>query len=301
MSAVSAGCRLPHLDVDLPIPEYIAGAHPACAGCGGPIALKFLLKTLGPRTVITIPPQCSGSALRSASVSAVFSVFAASAACAAGVKHGLEARGDTETQVVSYAGDGGTYDIGIQAISGAAERNDDIIHFCSDNEAYMNTGIQRSGATPVGAWTNSSPSKKEPKKDIMTIMAAHHIPYAATLSIAYPADFVRKVQRAKQTRGFRFLRVLAPCPVGWRAEPSMAVTIARLAAQARVDQLYEMVDGERISVQQPARVVSVRDYLETQKRFAHLTGHDVDAIQARTDEAWTKLVGRAEQVTTLPY
>jgi pyruvate/2-oxoacid:ferredoxin oxidoreductase beta subunit len=301
MSVVSEVRQLPHLGVELPEQEYIAGAHPACAGCGGPVALKFLLKTLGPKTVVTIPPQCSGSALRSSFVSAVFSVFAASAAVAAGVKHGLEATGDTETQVVSYAGDGGTYDIGIQAISGAAERNDGIIHFCSDNEAYMNTGIQRSGATPAGAWTNSSPSKRERKKDIMTIMAAHHIPYAATVSIAYPEDFVRKVQRAKETRGFRFLRVLAPCPVGWRAEPSLAVTMARLAVQSKVDQLYEMVDGEHVSAQQPARFVSVRHYLDTQKRFAHLTGDEVDAIQARTDEAWKKLLARAEEVTTLPY
>jgi pyruvate ferredoxin oxidoreductase beta subunit/2-oxoisovalerate ferredoxin oxidoreductase beta subunit len=154
MSPVDEARQLTHLGVEMPGPEYIAGGHPACAGCGGPVALRFLLKALGPKTVVTLPPQCSASAMRAASVSAVFAVFAASAAYAAGVKHGLEAIGDTETQVVSYAGDGGTYDIGIQAISGAAERNDDIIHFCGDNEAYMNTGIQRSGATPMGAWTN---------------------------------------------------------------------------------------------------------------------------------------------------
>ncbi|MFC1935954.1 pyruvate synthase subunit beta, partial [Chloroflexota bacterium] len=147
--------------------------------------------------------------------------------------------------------------------------------------------------------TMSSPSKQEPKKDFMAIMAAHHIPYAATLSVAYPDDFMRKVRRAKDTQGFRFLRVLAPCPVGWRAEPDMSIQIARLAVQSKFDPLYEMIDGERFQVQQPAKFVPVREYVKTQRRFAHLTEEEIGAIQQRADRDWEKLLARAESVTTL--
>jgi 2-oxoisovalerate ferredoxin oxidoreductase beta subunit len=161
--------------------------------------------------------------------------------------------------------------------------------------------VQRSSSTPVGAWTNSSPSKGEPKKDMMAIMAAHHIPYAATVSIAYPDDYMRKVQRAKDTKGFRFMRVLASCPTGWRSEPDAGVHVARLAVQAKFDPLYELFDGERIVVQQPANIIPVREYLRTQRRFAQLKDEDIDAIQARVDRDWERLLARADEVQMLRY
>ncbi len=293
--------HLTHFDVDVPTKEYIVGGHAACAGCCGSLALRFLFKVMGPKLVIAIPPQCSATASANAIISRVQALFPAAAACAAGIKHGLEAIGDHETQVISYAGDGGTYDIGLQAISGAAERNDNIIHFCGDNEAYMNTGVQRSASTPIGAWTNSSPSKQEPKKDMMAIMAAHHIPYSATLSVAYPDDFMRKVQLAKDTSGFRFMRVLASCPVGWRAAPDSGVHIARLAVQSKFDPLFETFDGDRTVVQQPARFVPVRDYLKPQRRFEHLTEEEIRVIQERVDRDWEKLLASADSVTTLRH
>ena len=293
--------RLTQFDVDVPTNEYIGGGHPACAGCCGSLSLKYLFKVMGPKSVVVVPPQCSARAAHNATISRVAALFPAAAAYASGVKHGLEAIGDHETQVISYAGDGGTYDIGLQAISGAAERNDNIIHFCGDNEAYMNTGVQRSASTPIGAWTNSSPSKQEPKKDMMAIIAAHHVPYSATLSVAYPDDFLRKVQCAKNTSGFRFLRVLASCPVGWRAESEMGVHIARLAVQSKFDPLYEIFDGERIVVQQPARFVPVRDYLRIQRRFERLTEEEIEAAQERADRDWDRLLARAESVTTLRH
>jgi len=293
--------HLAQYDYDVDTSEYIAGGHSACAGCGGSLALRMLLKVMGPKTVLIIPPQCSGSASASARITRVQALFPAAAAYAAGVKHGLEAIGDSETKVISYAGDGGTYDIGLQAISGAAERNDNIIHFCGDNEAYMNTGVQRSSATPVGAWTNSSPAKAEPQKDMMAIMAAHHIPYAATVSIAYPDDFMRKVQRAKDTPGFRFMRVLASCPTGWRSEPDTGVHVARLAVQAKFDPLYEMFDGRRLVVQQPGKFVPVGEYLKTQRRFAHLRADEIGALQAKVDADWEELLARADNVQTLRY
>lgn len=299
--ATEAVQHLAQFDAEVTTSEYIVGGHGACAGCCGSLSLKFLLKVMGPKTIMVIPPQCSGRASSSATISRAQALFPAAAAYAAGIKHGLEAIGDQETQVISYAGDGGTYDIGLQAISGAAERNDNIIHFCGDNEAYMNTGIQRSSSTPAGAWTNSSPSKPEPKKDMMAIMAAHHIPYAATVSVAYPDDFMRKVQYAKDTKGFRFMRVLASCPTGWRMEPDLGVDIARLAVQSKFDPIYEQFEGERIVVQQPARFVPVRDYVKAQGRFAHLKDDAIEAIQAMVDAQWQKLIARADSVQTLHY
>lgn len=299
--ATEAFQHIAQFDADVTESEYIVGGHGACAGCCGTLSLKFLLKVMGPKTIMVIPPQCSGRASSSALISRAQALFPAAAAYAAGIKHGLEAIGDQETQVISYAGDGGTYDIGLQAISGAAERNDNIIHFCGDNEAYMNTGVQRSSSTPAGAWTNSSPSKRESKKDMMAIMAAHHIPYAATVSVAYPDDFLRKVQRAKDTPGFRFMRVLASCPTGWRMEPDLGVDVARLAVQSKFDPIYEQFDGERIVVQQPATFVPVRDYIKTQGRFAHLKDDEIDAIQAKVDTDWQKLIKRADSVETLRY
>lgn len=133
----------------------------------------------------------------------------------------------------------------------------------------------------------------------MAIMAAHHIPYAATLSVAYPDDFMRKVQHAKETQGFRFLRVLAPCPVGWRAEPDKTVHMARLAVQSKFDPLYELIDGERCQVQQPTKFVPLREYLKTQRRFAHLTEEAIEGAQKRADRGWEKLLARAESVTNL--
>lgn len=165
----------------------------------------------------------------------------------------------------------------------------------------MNTGVQRSSATPALAWTNSSPAKAEPKKDMMAIMAAHHIPYAATVSIAYPDDFMRKVARARATRGFRFMRVLASCPTGWRSEPDTGVHVARLAVQAKFDPLYEMIDGNEIVVQRPARTVAVGEYLKTQRRFAHLRADDIGAIQAKVDADWDALLARAARVDALRY
>src|SRR5512137_318096 len=204
--------------------ELMHSGHLACAGCGATIAMRYTLKALGEKTVIVIPACCwsiinGPFPYTSIKVPLIHTAFETGASTASGIKAGLDARGDTETTVAAWVGDGGTFDIGIQSLSGAAERNDDIIYFCYDNEAYMNTGIQRSSATPWGSWTTTTPPselKDQPKKDIVRIMAAHCIPYVATASIAYPDDFVRKIRRAKETRGFKFFYAFSPCPVGWR-------------------------------------------------------------------------------------
>ncbi|MHB8055576.1 MAG: thiamine pyrophosphate-dependent enzyme, partial [Candidatus Aminicenantales bacterium] len=182
--------------LSLPEEELVGSGNLACQGCGANLALRYVLKAFGKRTVICIPACCwaviDGAFPHSCMGIPVYHcAFETAASTATGVKAGLEMVGDAETQVIAWAGDGGTFDIGLQALSGAAERNEDILYVCYDNEAYMNTGIQRSSATPTGAWTTTTPvkfPKNQPKKDIDAIMAAHRIPYQATASIAFPED-----------------------------------------------------------------------------------------------------------------
>jgi pyruvate/2-oxoacid:ferredoxin oxidoreductase beta subunit len=199
-------------------------------------------------------------------------------------------QGYSDVNVMAWSGDGGTFDIGIQALSGAAERNDDIIYVCYDNEAYMNTGIQRSSATPEGAWTTTTPyQKRRPKKNIMEIMAAHGIPYAATASIAFPEDFIQKMRKAKDIRGTRFFHVLATCPTGWRIPSSLAVKMARLAVHTNVFPLYEIERGEKYTITVRSRNIPVEEYLKPQGRFANLTEDGIKMVQERVDRSWKRL------------
>ncbi|MCS7117157.1 MAG: thiamine pyrophosphate-dependent enzyme, partial [Nitrososphaerales archaeon] len=170
--------------------------------------------------------------------------FAASPSTAAGVKAGFEILGKSGIHVVVWAGDGATADIGMASLSGAAERNDDIIYICYDNEAYMNTGIQRSGATPYAAWTTTTIlGKTEHKKNVPMIMASHRIPYIATASIAYPFDFIAKIKRAASIKGFKYLHLHSPCPTGWRFPSDKTIEIGRLAVQCGMWPLYEIDHG----------------------------------------------------------
>jgi pyruvate/2-oxoacid:ferredoxin oxidoreductase beta subunit len=207
----------------VPKEELLDSGHLACPGCGAALAMRMVLKGLGDKTIVTLPACCwsiiAGPYPQSSLKVPLFhTAFETGASAASGIKAALLARGDTETTVLAWAGDGGTFDIGLQALSGAAERNEDIIYVCYDNEAYMNTGIQRSSATPFGAWTTTTPGeswKLDPKKDMLAILAAHRVPYAATATVAYPDDLLAKVRKAKAIKGTRFLHVLAPCPPGW--------------------------------------------------------------------------------------
>jgi pyruvate/2-oxoacid:ferredoxin oxidoreductase beta subunit len=219
----------------------------------------------------------------------------AAGAVATGVRAGLELRGLDDVTVMAWAGDGGTFDIGLQALSGAAERDEDFLYVCYDNEAYMNTGIQRSSATPWGAWTTTALGarpKLTRKKDIVAILAAHRIPYAATASVAFPGDLEAKLRRALAVRGTRFLQVLSPCPPGWRADPDQTIRLARLAVEARVFPLYEVRDGREYHLTHEPRGVPVADYLRRQGRFAPLGPEDVERIQAAVDADWQALVAR---------
>jgi len=285
------------MPIELPDTERLDPGHLACPGCGAAIAMRFLLKGLGDKVVVVIPACCWSiiagpfpySVLK---VSVLHAAFETAAATASGIRAALDVKGDTETTVVAWAGDGGTFDIGLQALSGAAERNENILYVCYDNEAYMNTGVQASSSSPYGAWTTTTPSgtpKRTRKKNIMQIMAAHRIPYAATASIAYPEDLVRKVQKAATVQGTRFLHIYATCPTGWKVPSEVSVRLARMAVQTRVFPLYEVTDGERYTLNVEPKGYLVDEYLKAQGRFSHLAQEELDRIQADVDHDWDRL------------
>jgi pyruvate/2-oxoacid:ferredoxin oxidoreductase beta subunit len=227
--------------------------------------------------------------------------MAAGAATACGLRAALDRKNDKVTTVVTWAGDGGTFDIGFQSLSGAVERNEDFLYVCYDNEAYMNTGVQRSSSTPYGAWTTTTPGqdwKKLRKKNLVEALVAHRIPYVATANIAYPEDLARKVRKAKSIKGSRFLHIFASCPPGWRIPSELSVKVARMAVQANIFPLYEVEDGLRYSIQHNAMPHRVHEYFKMQGRFQHLTAEDLDQIQSMVDEDWELLLRKAGEPST---
>ena len=281
--------------------EYMTSGHVACPGCGAAIAMRFLLKTLGNKIVIVLPACCwsviAGSYPQSTlQVPVIHSAFETGGAVASGVRAALDVKGDTETTVVTWAGDGGTFDIGFQALSGAVERNEDFIYVCYDNEAYMNTGIQRSSSTPYGAWTTTTPGsewKKMRKKNIVEVLVAHRIPYVATANIAFPEDMVRKIEKAKNIKGSRFLHIYATCPTGWRIPSEISIKIARMAVQTNIFPLYEVEGGLKYTINYKPKEYPVREYFKLQGRFKHLTDENLKHIQEMVSEDWGLLLHKA--------
>jgi pyruvate/2-oxoacid:ferredoxin oxidoreductase beta subunit len=283
----------------LPEEEFMNCGHLACQGCGATLAMRYVLKALGQKVALCIPACCwsiidGPFPYSSLDVPIFHCAFETAAVSAAGVKAGLEMVGDTETIVVAWAGDGGTFDIGLQSLSGVAERNDNILYVCYDNEAYMNTGIQRSSATPYGAWTTTTPVKhfkERPKKDIEAIMAAHRIPYIATASIGYPEDLFRKAKKAKEIEGTRFLHIYAPCPVGWKSRPEDTVKLARMVVQNATFPIYEIEWGEKYTLNIKLKEKKpITDYLKIQGRFRHLTEKEIALMQQEVDRKWERLL-----------
>jgi pyruvate/2-oxoacid:ferredoxin oxidoreductase beta subunit len=284
--------------------DYFKPGHLGCPGCGAAIALKFALKALGEKTIMVIPASCASIIVGPYPQSAVtvpilHTAFATAGAAASGVRAALDIKGDTETTVLSWAGDGGTFDIGFQSLSGAVERDEDCIFACYDNEAYMNTGVQRSSSTPYGVRTTTTPGqdwKKTRKKNIMETMAAHRIPYAASASIAFPEDMIAKFQKAREKKGgARFIHIFASCATGWGAPSDMSVKIARLAVQTNIFPLYEIENGTRYTLNYRGDR-PVDDYLQTQGRFKHLGKENVFRIQNMVDEDWNNLLRKANEL-----
>jgi len=286
--------------------ELVYSGHTACQGCGVMVGLRHILKTLGRKTFAVVPASCS-STLTGVYPQTTLGVplchvnFETGASTASGIRAALKALRNTEVEnVFVWAGDGGTYDIGFASLSGAAERGDDIIYVCANNEAYMNTGIQRSSATPWGAWTTTTPlpePKRQAKKPMVEIMGAHHIPYAASASIAFPEDLEAKLKKAKSIKGgFKFIDLLCPCPTGWRFSPSFTVKLARLSVLTGAFPLFEIFDGEEYAINQPdvnKPLLPVKEYLEFQGRFSHLTDEDRKFIQDNVNHEWELLLKKA--------
>lgn len=261
--------------------EFLESGHGACPGCAMPVILRHVFHILGKDTVAAITAGCFGTISgiwpnSPIKLAAYNTPFASAAAAASGIRASLDMQGKTQTQVLAIAGDGGTFDIGIQALSGAAERNDDFIYVCYDNEAYMNTGVQRSSSTPVGAFTATSPAgtqswgKERPKKNMPAIVLAHGIPYVATASIAYPKDLIRKVKQALAIQGPKYIEVHSPCPIGWGFDAAQTIELARLAVQTGLVPIYEAYQDQPLKVRKLSKRLPVVEYLQHQKRFRHL-------------------------------
>ncbi len=260
---------------------YVSG-HTACAGCGQSMAVRIVMNVAGKNTMVTNSTGClevfSTKAPETAfGVPWIHSLFENSAAVASGIEAGLKYLNKLgEIRVISQAGDGGTGDIGLQAISGMLERGQDVLFICYDNEAYMNTGIQRSGSTPFYANTTTSPVGKKslgnsrPKKPMVEICAAHHIPYSATASIGNPKDVERKVKKALSIRGPKYLQIHVPCPLGWKSEPAQTIEIAKLAVATGLYPLVEYEYGKLVKTMKITSLKPVEEYLKTQGRFRHL-------------------------------
>jgi 2-oxoisovalerate ferredoxin oxidoreductase beta subunit len=284
--------------------EHMTSGNLACAGCGASLSMRLALKGLGKPTVLVIPACCCtiipGAWPMTAMEVPVFqTAFETTGATISGIKAAYRKRGMDDVCVVGWAGDGGTYDIGIQALSGAAERNEDVIYVCYDNEAYMNTGIQRSGGTPLGAWTSTTPAKTpkmEPKKDLDEIMIAHEIPYFATATAAYPHDMIAKFKRARCVKGMRFIHLLSACPTGWKAKEDMSVELMRLAVLSNIFPLYEVVNGELVrQTIIPDKVIPVEGYLGLQGRFKHMKDEEIEFYQQLITRKFERLRERFEK------
>lgn len=291
----------------MPLEEPFSKGHRACQGCGEVLALRMAVKAIGMDFIAVSATGCmeiisSPYPQTAWEVPWLHVAFENAAAVASGVEAGLKAlnrkgRIDSkDTKVVAFAGDGATLDIGFQALSGALERGHDFTYICLDNEAYMNTGVQRSSSTPYGAMTTTSPPGKKSKgqytwkKNMPMIAAAHAVPYVATASPAYHLDLMNKVKKAVSIPGPAYIQIYSPCPTGWRCAPELSLETARQVVMSKVFPLYEVIDGRFVLTRDIKKPIPVAEYFKTQRRFRHLGEEDVAYIQKRVDEEWDKLM-----------
>lgn len=280
--------------------RFIAHGVSACAGCGLELIIRNALDVLGEDTVVVIPPGCSAlfcgfgreAGMRLASFQGNLE---STAAYAAGIRAGLAAQGNDHTTVLGFAGDGATVDIGLQSLSGMLERGDRVLYVCYDNEAYMNTGIQGSSSTPYGAWTTTTPGGKATRrKDLLSIVMAHDVPYCASASVAYIPDLRRKVQKAKDAPGPAVLHVHSPCPTGWGCPPAKSIEVCRVAVQCGAWLLYEYENGKITLNQKPKQLRPVSDYVNLQGRFRGMDEQAVAALQAQVTQHYEEMLHKSE-------
>ena len=288
--------------------EYILPGTRACQGCGLSLAYRYALKALRENTIVTLPASClcvlhGIYPSTPVMIPCLNNSFASTAASASGLVAGLQAMNRTDITVMAIAGDGGTFDMGIQALSGAAERGTDFIYCCYDNEGYMNTGTQRSSATPLGALTTTTPiaTKQQHKKDFIKIMEAHDIAYLATASPAYPIDLYDKFVKAKKIRGTRYIHLYVPCPPGWAYPPKDTVKMGRLAVETGVSPLFEIENGRfrftgrSKSMAEKGNRLPVINYLEKQGRFRKMNIEQLHQMQRWVDGKWQEYLRRAQE------
>ncbi len=284
-------------NIDYEDQGLLCSGHVACPGCAEPVAIRLILSTIGADAIGVVSPSCTAMISGAFPISAVkvpmfHTTLESAAATASGIKRALVARGRRDTTVFCFAGDGGTYDIGLQSLSSAIERNEDILYFCFDNEGYMNTGGQKSSSTPLGAVTGSTPAGKvTQKKNIVEILAAHRTAYVATASPSHLNDLRAKIERAKAIRGTKVIIVLIPCVPGWGIADDAAVRTARKAVESGVFPLFEIEDGVhyRITAGKADADPGVGSYLDEQARYRGLDADRVAALQAEVDLQWQRL------------
>ena len=291
--------------------ENFASGHRACIGCGEALAVRYVCKALGKNVIIVTATGCIeifSSLLPQTSwqMAWIHTLFENVAAVMSGIESAYKVRvrkgkiADKNVKFVGFGGDGATTDIGIQALSGAMERGHDFLYVCYDNEAYMNTGIQRSSSTPYGAWTTTAPVGKKSsigqvtwKKNMPEIAVAHNIPYVATACPSYPLDLMAKVKRGAEMDGPAYIHILSVCPTGWRSATDITIELGRLAVETGVFPLYEVINGEyNLSVDLPD-LKPVTEYLKKQGRFKHLNDDTIATIQTRVEEDYVKLREKA--------
>ena len=300
-------------------PERLSAGHRMCSGCGSPIAVRAVMRALHPedKAVVSVATSCLEVSTMtypytSWEDSYIHTAFENTAATASGVEAAYKAKKakgklDGTWKIIAFGGDGGTYDIGFQSLSGAMERGTDMVYVCYDNEAYMNTGIQRSSSTPLYADTTTSAigpmsdGKPQYKKDLTVIMAAHRIPYVAqTTFIGNFKDLHQKAEKAIYTQGPAFMNIMAPCPRGWRYDESILMELCKVAVETCVWPLYEVVDGEWTLNYEPKNKLPVTEYLKLQGRFSHLLkpGNEelLERIQDDVDQRWEELKYRCNAV-----
>jgi pyruvate/2-oxoacid:ferredoxin oxidoreductase beta subunit len=286
----------------IPPGELVAPGQAPCAGCGGTLALRLVLKALGPQTVVVMPARCAdlapgGPGRPALRVPVRESGPGDTADVAAALRAELDAAGDGETVVLAWAGDAAVFGPGFGALSAAAERDDDVLFVCADHEARMSEGIRAGTATPWGTWVPATPTRGlrlHPARDLVGILAAHRIPYAATATVAHPVDLVEKARKARTVRGTRLLHVLAPCPPQWGCAASETIDLARAAVRNRAFPLYEVEDGLRWRVTAEHPGEPVEPYLARQERFRGLSAAQIRLVQAGVDARWEVLQRRVQ-------
>lgn len=280
--------------------EELFYGHKACPGCAASLTIRLALKVFGKRTIAVVPPNCMSTVgfifpHMTFDCNAMIPPFAATASVMSGVLAAAKAQGLEDYHIVGFAGDGGTADIGLQALSGAVDRGDKITYICYDNEAYMNTGIQKSSLTPYGMRTTNTPAGENvhgsmtQKKNMFEIMAVHDITYAATASVGYPEDFLKKLEKAKAASGPSYIHVFAPCPTGWGTATDTTIEIGKEAVDCGLWYLAEYENGEYMLNKNPKEFSSVKDYLMKQGRFSHLDDNDIDFITESRNKKWEKM------------